>query len=69
MKDNDIKKMEKAIDCSNNLCATIQEAGGSVRSIMGRDKDMSLREFITDIAGTNNIRFFHDKNQNTKDKI
>jgi len=57
--DSEITKI-KIVECICSLNTAIQEAGGRVLTAE-RIKNMSLMEFITTMAGQNNIRFVYEK--------
>lgn len=47
---------EGIMECTWSLASAVQEAGGRLRPDM---MDMSLREFISTVAGQNYIRFVY----------
>ncbi len=56
---SDIKIKKAVTNCSFSLAEAIQQAGGTVSDRM---LDMTVREFIADVAGQNGIRFVHKSN-------
>lgn len=53
-----VKKEMDIIACTASLTIAIQEAGGRISTEM---LDMTVREFIANVAAQNGIRFIHKK--------
>lgn len=57
----------KVAECMISFHRAFQKAGGAIRSVE-QLKELSVFEFLTQIAAQNNIRFFYDQEQADLDR-